>query len=199
MDRVQRTINYYNKAGRNWAEGHTSQSWWLKEIKLFRRLLPRGKVLEIGAGPGRDAKALIDQGYEYVGTDASKEVVKLAKEINPGIEFLQMEAERLDFPADSFDGFWASAVLPHIPKDSIDGVLKKLGSVCKKGAVGFMAMKEGNEEKEEKKTGRWFAFYSEEEFRQITDRNNMETIKVVHKKEPRPNSPDWLVFYVRVK
>ena len=161
--------------------------------------MPKGKIIEIGAGPGRDAKALVDYGFEYLGTDASEEVVNVAKEKNPGIEFVQMEAQKLNFPANSFDGFWASAVILHIPKNAIDEVFKGLKAVCKKGAVGFMTMKWGVGEKEDKKTGRWFAFYSEKELREVMERNGIETIKVIRRKDTRPNYPDWLIFYVRIK
>ncbi len=72
-DKEQKTVAYYDRSGEEWAAAHASESsWWLAEMQKFRAMLPSGKVLEIGSGAGKDAQALIQMGYQYVGTDASK-------------------------------------------------------------------------------------------------------------------------------
>lgn len=113
-----KTINFYNKNAKTWSRNHIlgKNSYRKKLIIEFKKLLPRGKILEIGCGPGIDAKNLIKNGFEYVGIDASEEFIKLAKKANPKAEFIEMLAEELDFTINTFDGFWSSATLLHIKK-----------------------------------------------------------------------------------
>lgn len=196
----EKTINYYNQKAKQWASehgGHEEKSYWEKQINRFNELLPRGKIIEIGSGAGKDAMALINMGYNYTGTDASKGLIKVAQTRNPGAVFANKAVEDLNFPVDSFDGFWTAATLLHIPKNQIDNALQKIKGVCKRGALGFISLKEGQEEKEDHNTGRWFAYYSEEEFRMVLNRNGFEVVDFEKREELRPRQPNWLVFFVK--
>lgn len=46
--------------------------------------MPAGKILEVGSGGGRDAKDLIEMGYEYIGIDISKGLLEEAKKYLEG-------------------------------------------------------------------------------------------------------------------
>lgn len=112
-----------------------------------QELLPTGKVLEIGSGGGRDAKELIAKGYKYTGTDVSKGLLEEARKANPSTVFLRQSVYDLDFPDNTFDGFWASAVLLHIPKDRIDEALSRLRAVVRNDGIGFISIKQGEGQK----------------------------------------------------
>lgn len=197
----QKTVSYYDRQAQQWASehgGHGERSYWEKQMARFKELLPQGRVLEIGSGAGTDAKALINLGYGYTGTDASKGLIEVASERNPGAVFINEAVEDLSFPAGSFDGYWTAATLLHIPKGQIDVVMQKIKGTCKAGAVGFISLKEGQGEKEDTNTGRWFAYYSEEEFRSVLERNGFGVIGFEVREETRPGQPNWLCFFVRV-
>lgn len=196
-DKKVKTISYYDRYAKDWVIAHggsTSPSYWLDEIREFNKLLPRGRILEIGSGAGRDAKCLIEMGYEYIGTDASSGLLKIARETNPGVEFKLMDVENLDFPENFFDGFWSVATLLHIPKDSINSVLGNIWRVVKPGGIGFISLKKGEGESEDEETGRWFAYYSEEEFRRILSANNFAIVKM---KTRETDKSTWLEFFVK--
>lgn len=201
----QKTIDYYDQQAKKWAEEHGGEkvdSYRLKYILKFNKLLPQGKILEIGSGDGKDARELIKLGYEYVGTDASKELIKIASLTNPGAILVNQSVDQLDFPAETFDGFWAAAVLLHIPKAEMDEALLKIKSVCKKGAVGFISLKIGKGEKEQVSTGRWFAYYTEGEIRGVLKKNGYELLKMefdydIHGRDKGKN-PSWMCIYVKV-
>jgi len=199
---VSKTVDFYNKEAKTWFDNHVGKKWSFRDELLveFKKLLPKGNVLEIGCGPGIDARKLIDAGFDYIGIDASEEFVKLAKKINPNINFLTMPVEKLDFPKNTFDGFWTSATLLHIHKKNINIILNKIREVCKTGAIGFISLKEGEGEIEENETGRWFSFYKSEEFKKILIKNGMEIIEFKVFKDRRKNKPDldWLMFYIKV-
>src|SRR3989344_5712292 len=120
----QLTITEYNKDAKSWADAHSTQGFWKDEMTNFHKLLPSGKVLELGCGGGRDAKELIELGYDYFGTDASENfVIEARKRVSSG-RFEIKSVREINYPEDTFDGFWASAVLLHIPKTMISDALR---------------------------------------------------------------------------
>ncbi len=193
----QKTVGYYDTEAEEWVSAHggsEGDSYWKDQMAKFHELLPNGKVLEVGSGAGKDAAALISLGYDYTGTDASEGLLKIAQRRNPGAKFERMAVNDLEFPEGEFDGFWTSATLLHIPKSGIDGSLERIKRVVKPGGIGFISVKQGGGEKEDEETGRWFAFYTKDEFSDILGRNGYEILE----SETRVTEEDtWLVFYVK--
>ena len=160
----------------------------------FKELLPRGKVLEIGSGAGKDASALISLGYDYTGTDASEGLLNIAQKRNPMAKFYKMAVHDLSFPDQEFDGFWTAATLLHIPKAGVGEALKSIGRVVKSGGIGFISMKAGAGEREDASTGRWFAYYSQDGFHKILEENGYSVIQ----EDTRKGEKDWwLVYFVK--
>jgi ubiquinone/menaquinone biosynthesis C-methylase UbiE len=98
----------------------------------------RGKhVLEIGAGSGWDAVILVYRGASVVATDVSPVGLEMAtrrfavNSMADRAEVLEMAAERLDFPDESFDHVFGHAVLHHLDMTKapheIDRVLRPGG------------------------------------------------------------------------
>ncbi len=80
----------------------------------------------------------------------------------------------------------------HIPKNKVDEALKSIRRVVKQGGVGFVSMKQGEGEREDTTTGRWFSYYSQDEFAGVLERNAFQ----VRSAEIRQGEKDtWLVFY----
>jgi hypothetical protein len=44
----QRTIDYYDIQGQQWADQHTTKSFWSSEIDTFAKYLKAGNLLELG-------------------------------------------------------------------------------------------------------------------------------------------------------
>jgi SAM-dependent methyltransferase len=64
---------------------------------------PGVRLLDVACGPGYVAASAARRGSSVVGIDFSQAMVELAELQNPGLDFRFGDAERLDFPADSFD------------------------------------------------------------------------------------------------
>ncbi|MDP4011296.1 MAG: class I SAM-dependent methyltransferase [Candidatus Roizmanbacteria bacterium] len=196
----QQTIDAYDQNATVWAKSRNKKGDWAEEKKKLKQHVLNGKILEIGAGGGRDARDLIDMGYDYVGTDISQGLLKEAQKNNPEAIFLLQSVYNLDFPDNSFNGVWACAVLLHMPKDRIDTALQNLHRVMKKDGTMFISLKKGNGEKfvEGDHAGiqykRFFSFYEMPEFSEILHRNNFE---IVESYEMDHSNKKWLVFFVR--
>ena len=198
----QLTLQAYNNHAEPWAKDHATPGFWSSQLATFKRYLPSGKILEVGSGGGRDARILkIEMGYDYVGTDISEALLKQARKAVPCGTFLCQSVYNLNFPSNSFDGFWASAVLLHIPKSRILEALDNIHRVIRPAGIGFVSIKRGYGERiiEEGAAGvkyrRFFSFYDRGEFDLVLNSTGYEIIE----EQTVPMSPatTWLVYYVK--
>lgn len=197
----EKTLSYYDNNAEEWAKAHHGfepESFWKDWMKKLHKLLPSGKVLEIGSGTGKDASNLITLGYDYVGTDASKGLLKIAQERNPNADFKNLRVQDLkdNFNENEFDGFWTAATLLHIPKDEIEDSLQNIHTVVKNGGIGFISIKQGEGELEDE-TGRLFSYHTQDGFADLLIKNGFEVIE--KDIQPMSESTIWLIYIVKVK
>lgn len=82
---------------------------------LASRLGPSSRVLEVGCGSGNYVSALADfVGCSCCGIDPSTEMLAKAREQSERVRFKTGGAERLDFPAESFDLVFSVDVIHHV-------------------------------------------------------------------------------------
>ena len=195
------TKKAYDNSAAAWATYFNAAEGWKDELKKFHKLLPNGRILEIGAGTGRDAENLVNLGYDYTGTDISDELLKKAREKLPQQKFIQMSLYNLKFP-EKFDGFWASAVLLHIPKNKVDRALQKIKSTQKKNAIGFISIKDGkgNEFSDREMGGinttRFFEYWSRQDFEKVLKKNGYKVMNYDYRTVTK--NTQWHMFIVRV-
>lgn len=198
-DKEKATLGYYNSHAEEWVQDRHpgDTSFWQKELEHFHELLKAGKVLEIGTGSGREAAILLKYGYDYTGIDASIGLLDIARKNLPRGKFLHQTFYELNFPENSFDGFWTSATLLHVPKGRIEEVLLRIKHVIKPNAVGFISLKQGTGESVEESTGRLFSYYSVEEFNRNLNKVGLSLIEepAIRPKDKRGNI--WLTYFVR--
>lgn len=197
------TISAYDKIADEF-HYRLSPLFWDKEYQALFELLPEGgSVLDIGCGIGRDASHLAEK-YSVTGIDASVAMLEIAKRNNPQSKFFLQDFYALDFPDDSFDGFWAAASLLHAPKSDMGGILGGIRRIVRDGGVGFISLKEkrGVEEGIIKSgkfdVERYFAFYEKREFKVILESNAFEVMKITEKTEDDSDKTHWLCYFVRV-
>ena len=76
-----------------------------KEFQFYNKLLKKykcKKILEIGCGSGNLAPFFLKVGYDYIGLDLFKEMIKIAKEVEPKAKFVQGDMRNLKLK-DKFD------------------------------------------------------------------------------------------------
>lgn len=202
----QKTLEAYKIISKGRNKTHANPDFWRPEFEKFRKLLPTGKVVDIGCGGGRDALLFTQfKEYEYTGTDISEDMLLGAKELVPQANFQTMDMYNLDFAPQSLDGFWAAASLLHIPKRNLATVLQEIKRVTKPKGIGFIAIKEGNGEKMVQGTlegdERFFSFYNDEGFSKSLEDNGftiLERNRDMREYNPPKNLTVWLLYFVRV-
>ncbi len=114
------------------------------QAQRFLNSLPKAaKILDMGCGPGRDAKIFSEQRLEVTGIDFSQNMIDAARQNAPLAKFILMDVEHLTFPAEIFDGIWASAIFLHIPKQNFSKILARIHTILKPGGLFYFSVKQG--------------------------------------------------------
>jgi SAM-dependent methyltransferase len=92
---------------------------------------PGMRVLDVASGPGYGAARAAARGAEVTGADVSEEMVALAAELHPGIEFRAADAARLPFPDGSFDAVVSNSLMPHVA--DLPAVVAELARLLRPG------------------------------------------------------------------
>ncbi len=199
----QETISTYNAIAAEWAMAHSDTNFWENELAIFEKhFFKKGSVLDACIGGGRDTQYLKEFASQYTGVDVSDGLLLVAQATNPEADLVQVQDLRqLPFADDTFDGFWSSATLLHIPKDRIQEVLESLHNVTKNDGIGFISIKEGiggYMEEVEDKPGlrRLFEYYSYEEFAKILNACGYEIVGSTYR--PISDRTTFMSYIVRV-
>ena len=114
------------------------------KIENFIELLPAGaKILDIGAGFGKDVNYFCDKGFDCIGVDFCDEFIRKSKILYTNVEIYKMSFLEIDFPENTFDGLWSRGALFHISKEDFNTVLGKLSFILKDGGVFYIQLIDG--------------------------------------------------------
>ena len=174
----KQTIDTYNKLAKEYDE--ETQGFWEKFpytfFDEFQKYVWRGKILDVGSGPGRDALILKQKGFETV----------LAN-------FLE-----IPFADDTFDGVWSYTSLLHVSKKQITDALTEIRRVLRPEGIFGLGMLEGEGEviRDTKgvKEPRLFMLYSQSELENILDQNGFE---ILHFQKFQPRTSIYLNFIAK--
>lgn len=200
-----KTQETYRKIVSFWANKFSDSTFWSQEFEKFRELLPSGSVIDLGCGTGRYATPFTQAGYRYIGIDISEALLSEARKLVQYADFRLMSLYTLEFPSQCFDGFWAAASLLHIPKRNLPQVLANIKDIVKPNGVGFVSVKEGEGEGLQRgahpEDERFFAYYKEQELREILAKAGFTTLETIKRESRTPEKATtvWLAYLVRIK
>lgn len=179
-DVIETTKEAYNKMAKEWSDKYFPSTKVENKIDKFVNYITTGKkILDVGCGPGRDTKSLMNRGFDVIGIDFSEEMVREAKSRVPSGDFRLMDMRKLDFDKNSFDGVWAFASLLHIPKEQAPKVLTEFRRVLKKSGVLAISMKQGKGEvlESEEETTRLFSYYTKDELVSLIEKSGFKILE----------------------
>lgn len=138
-----------NKASREtwetfWREKEDVEHVYSNEDRILRNLLKIGdlsgkKILEIGAGTGRDSFPLIRHGAQVVQLDYAENSLRILKRLADDLQLPAIivggDTFHLPFPDDSFDVVFHQGLLEHFHRAQAEALLKENIRVLRKGGV----------------------------------------------------------------
>jgi SAM-dependent methyltransferase len=150
-------------------------------------LSPGARVLEIGSGGGRDARALEDAGLSVRRTDVTPAFVDLLRASGVDADVVDPLTDDLDDPLRPgvpYDGVWASASLLHVARADLPVALARLGAATRADGVLRMSVKEGDGEGWSShgtvKAPRMFVYWYEEQLRAVLEDAGWAVTSVEH-------------------
>ncbi|HXU46930.1 MAG TPA: class I SAM-dependent methyltransferase [Thermoanaerobaculia bacterium] len=104
----------------------------------------RGTVGDLGCGPGHVARYLHDQGIAVLGVDLSPEMVRWARQLNPGLEFRAGDLRSLDLTDGSLAGIVAFYSVIHLEATELDVAFVEFRRVLAPGGVLLVSFHVGD-------------------------------------------------------
>jgi ubiquinone/menaquinone biosynthesis C-methylase UbiE len=140
----------YDSAARAYAEQLYRE---LDGKPLDRHLLNRfaesvrdkGLVADLGCGPGHVARYLSEQGVEVCGIDLSPEMVRIAREMSPSLDFRAGDMMALELDDESLAGIVAFYSIVHFDSGEISAAFRECSRVLSTGGLIMLAFHIGDE------------------------------------------------------
>lgn len=138
--------------------------------QVIARVGPGADVLELGSGPGRDARYLEALGLRVQRSDATSAFVALLRA--EGFEARVLDVRRDDLGG-PWDAIYANAVLLHLDRTDLADAFVAMRSAVVHGGVLAFTLKEGDGERwTESRLGvpRWFVFWRRDDLARVLER-----------------------------
>lgn len=142
-----------------------------------------GRVLDVGSGPGQNARLLYEKGMQVTLLDASGPMLERAKENLSDIvvsDFIQMDVRDLSRLGDAqFDGIWCSGTMIHFPEPLVREVIRLFDKLLAKDGVLMINCAIDNP-RLIAKDGRFFAHWRDQEhFAQLLTAAGFEIVHII--------------------
>lgn len=138
------TLATYEAAAQRYREQAGSPSPALVAfLDGLAELVGAGEVLELGSGPGREARYLESRGLRVTRTDAVRSFVEMMREEGYEARLLDVRSADLGGP---YDAVLAHAVLLHLNRVEFGDVLGRIRRAVVEGGVLALTLKEGDGE-----------------------------------------------------
>ncbi len=198
---MDQTINTYNRIAHQYAESRWNavSRFRIRAYKKFIKYVKGTEILDAGCGPGKDAAILISKGFNVIGVDASKGLLKEAKSRVPEGTFILGDLRNLRLKR-KFDGIWCCASLLHLRKADVGEVINSFKKMLNADGILFIALKLG--EGESIKTynygnKRFFAYYKKAEAEKLVSGEFKIIETYVSAKDKHGDR--WVEIFARIK
>jgi len=145
--------NFYNKIADSYHTFMSDKNNFFNEYvekpasisKLKKLDLNRKRVLDLGCGSGRYTKILLNMGVKVVGIDPSKELISIATNEIPNVDFKIGSAENIPFSDSRFDFVFAGMVIQYFSNPQkafkeVSRVLRPGGRFVFTGHIPYVAI-----------------------------------------------------------
>lgn len=135
------TIDYYDQNAEQYFKKTKDADMTENCDRFIRHVIPGGKIVDIGAGSGRDILYFKSKGFRVEGMDASIELCRLASAYTSiNVKCLRIQDWN---PTEVYDGIWANASLLHLTLKEIKEFFFRAESYLTDYGVMYVSFKSG--------------------------------------------------------
>jgi len=143
MDQNKR---FYDLKAEQYADEWYANQTMLPSIKDFLGLFTNQgpMILDLGCGPGHESRRLKDSGSNVIGIDYSSESIRIAKQKNRDIDFIEMDFNSIDSSLGLFDGIFSCSSLIHLQEEELITVLRRVSNILKENGFFLVIYRIGS-------------------------------------------------------
>ncbi len=179
------TIHAYNRNADKYANKFTNFESYKEKILLFQKnYIPRHSyILDIGCGPGNNAKILLeqDESHKITGIDLSAEMINIAKDIAPQCKFKVQDIREIN-PDQKYDAIIASFCIVHLSDNETNTLIPKISKMLKENGSLYLSYMEGNKSGFETTSFSdddiYFNYFKRDDIIKLLSENSIETIEI---------------------
>ena len=201
MDNKEVTRRAHNAIARQYYEAYKDD---ITDLEYFDKYLSmfKGSILDLGCGMGHYSNYMFNKGFSVVGVDFSSEMIKLAKQINNNIEFIEHDICDLSFlNGRKFDGIVIAYVLQHLSKDEVLTLFRNIENLVKDESKMLLFWREGDavvSEVEPMNTEYEYIIneYNKDTITKVLNDNNWDVLSIEEKEfveDPNSLAPNTVV------
>lgn len=172
MDESKLTLQTYQQIAPAYAERWATNDLVTQKARerFLSYVTSTALVLDVGCGPGRDARLLAEAGCDVIACDFSTAMLVEAEKHFDG-PLVAGDMRALPFREATFGALWVCASLLHIPRREVSFTLGRFRTLLRDGGMLFVGVKEGQGEMLRERDGfkRFFTFYSEREITNLIE------------------------------
>ena len=117
---------------------HVVEHYLAKRVDFVRKVMPAGKIIDVGCGTGVLAGRLAAAGYEVTGVDPSAGMLEHVSQSGAGVEAVLGDATELPFDDGTFDLTMCVAVMHHVADP--EAVHRSLGEMVRVTRPGGLVL-----------------------------------------------------------
>lgn len=144
MTNKEQTMNAHNAIAKQYYELYKDDKSDLAYFDEFLSTCEK-RVLDLGCGMGHYSKYMKSKGFDVVGVDFSKQMIKIAKKTCPKTKFHVADICDLKvLKKEKFDGVVLAYVIQHLSKAEVEHVIKNLDKNLNPSAKMLLFVREGD-------------------------------------------------------
>ncbi|HPI11178.1 MAG TPA: class I SAM-dependent methyltransferase [Catalimonadaceae bacterium] len=151
MDRSTQAASVFNKRAELYQQKFMDVSMYEPSLDIFCQSLPNTEpsVLDVACGPGNITRYLLSVRPELhiLGIDLAPDMIRLAKENNPGAAFQVLDAREIQLLPGSFDGIVSGFCFPYLSRKEVTEWIRNAASMLPEGGLLYMSTMEDEYQK----------------------------------------------------
>lgn len=132
------TLSFYEERGEEWASARSGDHD-APHAERFAAAAPRGRLLDLGCGPGWHLESLSGFGHQVCGLEGSDTLIRLGGKTSICLG----DMRSLPFSDSSFAGVWANMSYLHLETDELAEAFLELARVVSIGGLIEMSFYRG--------------------------------------------------------
>lgn len=147
MDYNSEAIQTFNKHAAAYNERFGKLDLYNDTYEVFCTLLPKkdSRVLDVGCGPGNITQYLLRKrpDLKITGIDLAPNMIAIARENNPGAEFIEMDCRKISKLQDKFDAIVCGFTIPYLSVEETAELISACSSHLNPGGIFYCSLIEG--------------------------------------------------------